>query len=73
MWNFAFAIYRWREHFLPIIATPAAQPLQTTNWYTKIDKFGVLLSSEILFVVSIAAMMALRARRRPRRLKVRPL
>lgn len=72
MWNFAIAIFRWREHFLASISAPSTQSVQSVPWYTKIDDFSVLLGWEILFVGCIVAVIAQRARRRPRRLKIRP-
>jgi type IV secretory pathway TrbD component len=72
MWNFAIAIYRWRDHFLSSVGAPAARSFQTPAWYTKLDHFNVLLGCEILFVGSIAAVMVLRSHTRHRRLKVRP-
>jgi hypothetical protein len=72
MWNFALAISRWREHFLASIGAPTAQSVPSNAWYSKIDDFNVLLGWEILFVGGIAALMALRARTRHRRFKVRP-
>src|SRR6266852_5101157 len=60
MWNFALAIYRWREHFMASIGAPAAQLSLSIPWYTKIDPFSLLLGWEILFVGSIVAVIALR-------------
>ena len=73
MWNFAIAIYRWREHFMASIGASAAQSIQSTSWLTKIDDFSVLIGWEILFVVVLTGLMALRQRTRHRRLKVRPI
>jgi hypothetical protein len=72
MWNFAIAIYRWREHFMASIGAPTTQSVQSLPWYTKIDDFNVLLGWEILFVGCIIAVIAQRSRTRYRRLKVRP-
>ena len=72
MWNFAIAIYRWREHFMASIGAVTTHSVQSVPWYTKIDDFNVLLGWEILFVGCILAVMAQRSRRRHSRLKVRP-
>jgi hypothetical protein len=72
MWNFAIAIYRWRENFMASIGASASQSVQSTTWLTKIDDFSILIGWEILFVGVIAAAMAVRSRTRHRRLKVRP-
>lgn len=71
MWNFAIAIFRWREHFMASIGAPTTQSVQSTPWYTKIDNFSMLLGWEILFVGCILAVIAQRSRKRHRRLKVR--
>ncbi|HEX9492575.1 MAG TPA: hypothetical protein VGA33_04880 [Thermoanaerobaculia bacterium] len=73
MWNFAIAMYHWREHFMASIGAPAAQSVQSTSWLTKIDDFSMLLGWEIVFVGVIAAVMAFRSRTRHRHLKVRPI
>ena len=73
MWNFAIAIYRWREHFMASIGASAAQSIQSTSWLTKIDDFSVLIGWEILFLGVLTGLMALRQRTRHRRLKVRPI
>ena len=73
MWNFAIAIYRWREHFMASIGALAPQSVQSPSWLTKLDDFTVLIGWEILFVGVIAGLMALRQRTRHRRLKVRPV
>ena len=73
MWNFAIAIYRWREHFIASIGAATTQSVQSVAWYTKIDDFNVLLGWEILFVGCILAVFAQRSRTRHRRLKVRPI
>ena len=73
MWNFAIAIYRWREHFMASIGASTAQSVQSVPWYTKIDDFNVLLGWEILFVGCIVSAISLRSRTRHRRLKVRPI
>jgi hypothetical protein len=73
MWNFAIAIYRWREHFMASIGAATIQSAQSVQWFTKIDDFSVLLGWEIVFVGCIVAVIAQRSRRRHRRLKVRPI
>ena len=73
MWNFAIAIYRWREHFMASIGASAVQSVQSPSWLTKIDDFSVLIGWEILFVGVITGLIALRQRTRHRRLKVRPI
>src|ERR1700676_1820656 len=57
MWNFALAIYRWREHFMASIGAPSAPSLQSTQWYMKVDDFSMLLGWEILFVGCIVAVI----------------
>ena len=73
MWNFAIAIYRWREHFMAGIGAVTTQSAQSVPWFASLDDFSVLLGWEILFVGCIMAVIALRSRRRHSRLKVRPI
>jgi len=73
MWNFAIAIYRWREHFMASIGASAPQSVQSPSWLMKIDDFPLLIGWEILFVGAITGLIALRQRNRHRRLKVRPI
>jgi len=73
MWNFAIAIYRWREHFMASIGASAAQSVQSPSWLTKLDDFSVLIGWEIMFVGCILGVVQLRSSRRHRRLKVRPI
>ena len=73
MWNFAIAIYHWREHFMASIGAQASQSVQSPLWLTKIDDFSMLLGWEILFVGVIVAAMTLRSCTRHRRFKVRPI
>ena len=72
MWNFAIAIYRWREHFIASIGGSAPQALPSARWLATLDGFSMLIGWEILFVGAITAVIALRSRTRHRRLKVRP-
>jgi len=73
MWNFALAIYRWREHFMASIGAVAPQALPSASWLARFDDFSVLMGWEILFVGCIVAAISLRSRTRHRRLKVRPI
>src|ERR1700687_4404184 len=69
MWNFAIAIYRWREQFMASIGAPSTQSVQSVQsvpWYAKIDDFGVLLGWGMLFVGCVGAVLIGRSRRRPR-------
>ena len=68
MWNVAILIYRWREHFL---AAASAAPLP--SWLGSLDDFSVLIGWEIMFMGCILGVVHFRARRRHRRLKVRPI
>jgi hypothetical protein len=72
MWNFAIAIYRWREHFMASIGA-APRTLPSVPWFPRLDDFSVLIGWEFLFVGCIAAAISLRSRARHRRLKVRPI
>ena len=72
MWNFAIAIYRWREHFMASIGA-APRTLPSVPWLPRLDDFSVLIGWEILFVGCIVAAISLRSRTRHRRLKVRPI
>ena len=73
MWNFAIAIYRWRDHFMASIGAAAPQALPSARWLAKLDDFNVLIGWEILFVGCTVAAISLRSRTRHRRLKVRPV
>ena len=69
MWNVAILIYRWREHF---IAAASAAP-HSALWLASLDDFSVLIGWEIMFMGCILGVVHFRARRRHRRLKVRPI
>jgi len=69
MWNVAILIYRWREHF---IAGASTVP-NSARWLASLDDFSVLIGWEIMFMGCILGVVHFRARRRHRRLKVRPI
>lgn len=74
MWNLAMWMARWRESFLSSIGAPALASAQSAPWFTQIDEFKALIAWEILFVVGASTVLyALHSRKRPRRLKVKPI
>lgn len=75
VWNLAIAASRWNLSLRSkILGTPAVyQAPASVPWYARIDDFKILVGWEILFVVVVTAAIFLVSRRRPRRLKVKPM
>jgi hypothetical protein len=75
VWNFAIAISRWRDGFLAKVGTPAnSAPAQTPALFARVDEFKMLIGWEILFMLGVSVVIGfLASRKRPRRLKVKPL
>jgi len=67
VWNGVKVLSRWRGNF-----NSAAQSLLAYPPHSNLDRFNVLLSGEILFVVGLAVVMYLKSRSGTRRLKIRP-
>ncbi len=75
VWNFAIAISRWRDGFLAKVVAPATSaPAESPAWFARVDEFKMLIGWEILFLLGVSVVIYLLAsRKRPRRLKVKPL
>jgi hypothetical protein len=71
VWNGVVAVSHWRDHLLTTMGTPIAQAA-SSDPFSGVDRFSVLLLSEIAFVGLIATAMYLRSRRGHSRFKVRP-
>jgi hypothetical protein len=65
------AVSHWRDHLLTTIGTPLAQAA-SYDPFSGMDRFSILLLSEIAFVALIATAIYLRSRRGHSRFKVRP-
>jgi hypothetical protein len=70
-WNGVVAISHWRDHLLTTMGTPVGQAA-TSNAFSGLDHFSILLLSELAFVTLIATVIHLRSRRGHSRFKVRP-
>jgi hypothetical protein len=73
VWNLALVFARWHGSYLSKIGLADAQAPQSEAWYTRIDNFKLLISFEGLFVIVVMAVLYFLSRRRPRRLKVKPI
>jgi hypothetical protein len=71
VWNGVIAISHWRDHLLTTIGTSVGQAA-TSDPFRGVDRFSILLLSEIGFVALIATAIHLRSRRGHSRFKVRP-
>ncbi len=71
VWNGVGAISHWRDHLLTTMGTPVGQT-SPADAFSGVDRFSVLLLSEIAFVALIATVVYLRSRRGHSRFKVRP-
>jgi hypothetical protein len=74
VWNGAIMMSRWRDNFMNAIGNVPniGQAAASNAWYNSLDRPNFLLTMEILLVVSVAAVMYIRARRKSRRFKIRP-
>ena len=75
VWSLAIAASRWRGSLrTTMFGSPVYEQAPVAQaWYARIDDFKMLVGWEILFVVGISLMIFLISRRRPRRLKVKPM
>ncbi len=67
-WNGTIAISRWRDTFITRVGAAGA----SGDWFNHLDRFSVLLSWEVLFVVGIIGAIYLRSLKGSSRFKVRP-
>jgi hypothetical protein len=72
VWNGVILVSRWRDSFMTSIGSSISQVSPTDEWYNHFDRFSVLLSWEVAFVVLIVGVVFLRSQRESRRFKVRP-
>lgn len=73
VWNLVIAMERWRQNFTSAIGAPVYEAPPSQAWYSNLDNPRVLIGWEILFVLAVAVVILLVSRRRPRRLKVKPI
>jgi hypothetical protein len=71
-WNLLIAMSRRHNNFMTSVGMATDQASHSATWYSNLDQSYILLSGEVLFVVSIAVVMFLKSRRGYRRFKVRP-
>jgi hypothetical protein len=71
VWNGVVAISYWRDHVLTTLGTSVGQAA-TSDPFRGVDRFSILLLSELAFVALIATAIHLRSRRGHSRFKVRP-
>ncbi len=72
LWNGIITISRWRGTFITKVGMRVSQAPASEVWSNHLNRFSVLLSSEILFVVGITGVIYLRSLRGRSRFKVRP-
>ena len=72
VWNGTIVISRWRDSFMTGIGSPVSQVISGDAWYSQLDRFSILLTWEVAFVVLIVGAVYLRSHRESRRFKVRP-
>jgi hypothetical protein len=72
VWNGIIVVSRWRDSFMTGIGSPVSQVASGDAWYSQLDRFSVLLTWEVAFVVLIVGAVYLRSHRESRRFKVRP-
>ena len=68
-WTGVTALSRWRANFFTSIGMPDCRVPASDAWFRHLNRLDVLLSLEILFVSAIAAVMYLKSRGGPRRLR----
>ncbi len=71
-WNGIIAISRWRDTFMTRVGTSVSQARASGEWFNHLDRFSVLLSWEVLFVVGIIGAIYFRSLKGSSRFKVRP-
>ena len=69
LWNEIITISRWRGTFITKVGMPVTQAPALEVWFNHLNRFGVLLSSEILFVVGITGVIYFRSLSRPQPLQ----
>ena len=72
LWNGIITISRWRGTFMTRVGVPVTQAPALEVWFNHLNRFSVLLSSEILFVVGIIGVIYFRSLRGRSRFRVRP-
>jgi hypothetical protein len=65
-------ISRWHGSLIAAVGAPVSASSPTGAWYSRIDRFGVLLAWEALFLIVILAFTYIRQQRESRRFKVKP-
>jgi hypothetical protein len=75
VWNLAIAASRWHVSLQStIFGSPVSEQAPATHaWYARFDDFKILVGWEIMFVVALTTVIFLISRRRPSRLKVKPM
>lgn len=71
-WNGIIAMSRWRDTFMTKVGMPGSHAPASEVWFKHLDRFSVLLSWEILFVLGIIGVIYFRSLRGRSRFKVRP-
>jgi hypothetical protein len=71
-WNGISAMSRWRDILVTSVGTSVSHASASEAWFNHFDRFSVLLSWEILFVVGIIGAIYFRSLGGLRRFKVRP-
>ncbi len=71
-WNGTIAISHWRDTLMTRVGTSVSQARASGDWFNHLDRFSVLLSWEVLFVVGMIGAIYLRSLKGSSRFKVRP-
>ena len=71
-WNGISAMSRWRDTLVTSVETSVSHTSASKAWFNHLDRFSVLLSWEILFVVGIVGAIYFRSLGGLGRFKVRP-
>ena len=72
LWNGIIAVSRWRDAFETKVGMPVSHAPASEVWFKHLDRFSVLLSCEILFMLGIIGVIYFRSLRGRGRFKVRP-
>ena len=72
LWNGIITISRWRGTFITKVGMPVSQAPALEVWFNHLNRFSVLLSWEILFVVGITGVIYFRSLAGRSRFRVRP-
>jgi hypothetical protein len=72
LWNGTITISRWRDTFTTKVGMRVSQAPASEVWFNHLDRFSVLFSWEILFVVGIMGVIYLRSLAGRSRFRVRP-